>query len=294
MIKILIDSGSDRSAWMDQHYDYDFMPLTVIVDGKAYLDRDEIQTDQLTELMKNGIVPTTSQVSPGLAQNIVDRYCAAGDDLIYISLWKELSGTYSVMKQIQREYKEKYPNFKFEIIDCLSGSVAGTNIALQAMELVRKDYSFQTVVTHAQTVAAHTKIFLTVDDMSWLAKGGRLPKMVGNIGTALNIKPVLTVDDHSIQSAGLVRGEKKLLKRLVQEMEIATGNFTDQIILISHVGQKEKADNLAAQLKEKMPHCQTAIFEFGAVLASHIGLGGLAVCCLTERPKYYQKLRSLD
>lgn len=291
MIKIIIDSGSDTSAWLEANYDYGFIPLSLAIEGKTYLDHIDIQTSELIEKMKAGIVPKTSQVSPGVAQEVIEGYRQQGHDVLYISIWKELSGTYSVINQIKAEYAESHPEFNIAVVDSLSGSVAGTNIAIQAMELANKGASFAEVVAHAEEVAQATKIFLTVNDMSWLVKGGRLPKAVGVVGTALNVKPILTVNDHEIYNAGLVRGQKRVYKRLVQEMQKAAGDFTDQLFLISHVDQEEAANTLAEQIRENIPGSQTAIFEFGSVLATHIGIGGLAVACLNHKPENYQYIQ---
>lgn len=287
MIKVIIDSGADQNNWLRNNFDFDFLPLSVIIDGEAHLDRHEISLDELHSAMKDGKMPSTSQPSPGQVQKILDKYRAQGDEVLFVTIWKELSGTYQMVKSTIDDYKETYPDFKVEVVDSNSATVAESIIAIQAMEMANAGYSFEEVVEQASWNADHMSVYLTVDKLDWLVKGGRLSKAAGFVGAALNVKPILTVDDEKLYSTGVVRGSKRVYSRITDKIKEDSAAFTNQVVCISHVDQEDNARALEALIKKEMPEAKTMIFEFGAVLAAHIGVGGVAIAALTEKPKTY-------
>jgi len=287
MMKVIIDSGVDQNKWLTENYDYDFLPLSVIIEDEAYLDNKEISLEELHATMEEGKMPSTSQPSPGQVREVLDTYRKNGDQVLFLTIWRNLSGTYQVVKSVIDEYKEEYPDFKVAAVDCNSASIAETLLAVQAMEMIEAGYSFEEVVKQAQWNADHLSIYLTVDDLNWLVKGGRLSKAVGFVGSALKVKPIITVNDEELYSESVVRGSKRVYKKLVQKVKEDTTAYDDQLIFISHVDQEENAKKVEEIVHEEMPHAKTMIFEFGAVLAAHIGLGGVAISCINEQPETY-------
>lgn len=287
MIKVIVDSGMDQNKWFKNNYDYDFLPLSVILDNEAYIDEQEITLEELHKEMKSGKMPSTSQPSPGQVQEVLEKNRKEGNDVIFVTIWKNLSGTYQVIKSIVDEYKEQYPDFKVAIVDCLSASVAGTLVAIQAMEMIEAGYDFEDVVEQAEWNAENVLINLTVDNLNWLVQGGRVSKTAGFIGSALNVKPILRVNEEELYSDTLVRGNKRVYSRLVKNMKEESKAYDDQLVLISHVGEEENARKVEEIVKKEMPNVQTMIFEFGAVLAAHIGVGGVAIATIKEKPESY-------
>ena len=287
MVKIIIDSGADQNTWLQEKFDYDFIPLSIIVDGEAYLDRHEMSLENLHEAMKAGKMPSTSQPSPGQIQAILDKYREQGEDVLIISLWKHLSGTFQLIQSVISDYKENYPDFNIDVVDSNSATVSETIIAIQALEMSKAGYSFEDVVEQARWNADHMAVYLTVDKLDWLVKGGRLSKAAGYIGTALNVKPILSVDDEKIYSTGVVRGKNRVYSRMTEKIKDDSASFPNQLICISHVDQEENARKLEKLINNEIPEAKTKIFEFGAVLAAHIGLGGVAVAALTDKPETY-------
>lgn len=287
MIKVIIDSSVDQNKWMRKHYDMDFLPLSIVIENEAYLDEQEITLDEIHAAMKDGKMPSTSQPSPGQVQEVIEKNRLEGNDVIFIAISEKLSGTYQVIKSVVDEYKEKYPDFKAAIIDSQSASVSGTLLAIQAAEMVQAGYDFEDVVEQAEWNAEHLLINLTVDNLNWLVQGGRLSKTAGFIGSALNVKPIIRVNDKELYSDTMVRGTKRVYSRLVKNMKEESKHYDEQLIYISHVGQEENAKKVEELVKEEMPHAKTMIFEFGAVLAAHIGVGGVAIATITEKPESY-------
>lgn len=287
MIKLIIDSGTDQNEWFQTNYNVGFIPLTIIIDGKPYLDKKEISQSDLHALLRAGNFAATSQPSPGEIKEILESYRKNNDQVIIVSIWEKLSGTYQVIKSVINEYKEEYPDFQVTLIDSNSGSVAGTILSIQIMEMIHAGYSYDQIVKQAQWNAEHLSVYLTVEDLKWLVKGGRLSGTAGFIGSALKVKPLLTVNEEKIYADGMVRGNKRIYKKMVERIKEDTKSFPEQLYCISHVGEKENAEALEALIKKEIPTAQTMIFEFGAVLATHIGIGGVAIAGLTAEPEKY-------
>ncbi len=287
MIKVIVDSGADQNKWFQNQYDIDFLPLSIIVENQAYVDKKEITLEELHEAMAAGKMPSTSQPSPGQVQEVLEKNRQEGYDVIFVTIWEKLSGTYQVIKSVVDEYKEAYPDFKVAVIDSKSASMAGTLIAIQAAEMIEAGYDFEDVVEQAEWNAENALIYLTVDNLNWLVQGGRLSKTAGFVGSALNVKPIITVNDKELYSEGMVRGNKRVYNRLVKKIKEESKLYDDQLIFISHVGEEKNAKRVEEIVKEEIPQAKTMIFEFGAVLAAHIGLGGVAISTIKEKPETY-------
>lgn len=287
MIKVIVDSGMDQNKWFQEKYAIDFLPLSIIIEGEAYVDREDITLEELHEAMKQGKMPSTSQPSPGQVQAILEENRLEGNDVIFVTIWEKLSGTYQVIKSVVDEYKEQYPDFNAAIIDSQSASMAETLIAVQAIEMIEAGYDFEDMVEQAQWNADNALIYLTVDNLNWLVQGGRLSKTAGFVGSALNVKPILTVNDEELYSDGMVRGNKRVYNRLVKHIKEESKTYDDQLVFISHVGEEENARKVEELVKQEMPQAKTMIFEFGAVLAAHIGLGGVAIATIKNKPETY-------
>ncbi len=287
IVQLIIDSGTDQNQWFKETFDVGFLPLTIVLDGQPYLDKKEINQRELHEALAAGKMPSTSQPSPGQVKELLENYRINGDQVIIVSIWEKLSGTYQSIKSVVDEYKETYPEFDLALVDSQSGSVGGTIIAIQVAEMIDAGYTFEEIVAQAKWSANHHSIYLTVEDLKWLVKGGRLSKTAGFIGSALKVKPLLTVNQEEIYSDSVVRGKSRIYTKMVQRIKEDTESFPNQLICISHVGEEANAKRVEELVKEEIPGAETMIFEFGAVLAAHIGLGGVAIAALTEKPEVY-------
>lgn len=290
MIRIVIDSGTDQNKWMREKYEYGFIPLSVIMDNKDYIDERDVTLADVHTYMREGNFPKTSQISPENAKEVFEKCRENGEEVIYITLFKELSGTYQVAHNVAQEYKETHPEFKLAIVDSLGGAGGSSILALQALEMVKAGYSFEDIVEQTEWNAQHIEYGFTVDDMNWLAKGGRLPKAVGMVGSALKVKPYLTLNEEGIEKKSLVRGQDRVYARMVKDVKNGVSSFKNQLIAISHVGHEENAKMIQEKIQEAIPEAKTQIFEIGAVLAAHLGIGAVGVFYLTDRPEKYVEI----
>ncbi|EXJ23102.1 DegV family protein [Alkalibacterium sp. AK22] len=287
MIRVLIDSGIDQNAYMKEHYDYGFLPLSVIIDETDYLDQVEISLEKVHDYMKEGVLPKTSQVSPRTILENLDACRERGEDVIYITIYSQFSGTYQVAQSTVDTYKQEHPDMNIAVIDSKGGSGGGALLALQAMEMASRSEDFDRIVSQTIDNTKHIQYHFTLNNLKWLVKGGRLPKAAGAAGDALNIKPYLSVNDTGIYLKKLVRGQDRIYKRIIKDVKKGVGSFNDQLITISHVNDPQTARMLEAMVKEALPEVSTQIFDIGAVLAAHLGIGGVGVFYFDRKPDRY-------
>ena len=288
MIKLIVDSACDINSEITENYDIEVIPLSISIDGISYLDGIDIDIDTVYNHMKNGKVPKTSQVSFESVSEAFDKCISNNDDFIYLAFSSKLSGTYNFAKKIIDDYKKKYSERKMEIIDSKGGAGGNGLIALQTIKMIKRNLSFETIINQIEFMVNHITYYFTISDLEWLSKGGRINKAVGYMGNALNIKPYLTVKDGKMIVTKMIHGSKKTIQTLINDVKTGTAKFSNQIIAISHADDLKAALNVEQKIKESVVGCKTTIFEISAVLGSHLGIGGVAVFFLNEKPEFYE------
>lgn len=287
MIKIIVDSTCDLPEELLKRFDIYVLPLRVYLNEKEYKDKISINVDEVYEAMRDGVVPMTSQPTPSDIYEMFTGCCNVGNDFIYLSFSSALSGTYQLASSICREIKPMYPNINMEVLDSKGGSVATGLIALQAAKLVQAGYDFDTVVSQSNAMIAHIEHIFTITDLKWLIRGGRISRSEGMIGNILDIKPVLDVKDGIMEVVRKVRGRKKALNTVADMLTERIRKFPDQIIGISHADDEATAHELAKIIKSRMGEKSIIICKIGSVLGSHLGIGGVGVFFLNEKPGLY-------
>ena len=232
--------------------------------------------------MKAGKVPKTSQVSFESVTKAFDKCVLNNDDFIYLAFSSKMSGTYHFAKNILNVYKEKYPERKMEIIDSKGGAGGAGLIAIQALKMIEKKLPFETIIKQIRFMVDHLDYYFTISDLKWLSKGGRIAKSLGYVGSALSIKPYLTVVDGRIVFSKMIHGSKRMLNTLIRDVQAGTREFKKQIIGISHADDIDTALKVEEKIKDTIEGCKTTIFQIGAVLGSHLGIGGVGVFSLMK------------
>lgn len=288
MIKLIVDSTCDLNCEILDNYDVEVIPLSITIDDKTYLDGVDITTDRVYEYMKDGKVPKTSQVSFESVSQAVEKCISKESDFIYLAFSSKLSGTYSFAKKIIDMYKEKYPERKMAIIDSKGGAGGTGLIAIQVLKMIERNLPFEYILNQAQFMVQHIVYRFTISDLEWLSKGGRISKSAGYVGNVLNIKPYLVLDDGLIKVSKMIRGSRKTIQTLIQDIEAGTDKFKNQTIGISHADDLDTALMVEQKIKDSIKGCKTTIFKIGAVLGVHLGIGGVGVFFFDEKPEFYE------
>jgi len=228
--------------------------------------------------VRAGEMPTTSQVNVHTFQEIFQKYVEEGFSVIYVSFSSALSSTYNSGVIARDMVREKYPEAVITVIDTKCASLGEGLILHHAVEMQRKGASHDEIVSWIEENKLRLNHWFTVEDLNHLKRGGRVSGAAAFVGSMLNIKPVLHVDNEGrLVPVTKVRGRKKSIKSLADILAERIVDPEDQIIGISHGDCLEDALYLKELILE---HCQVkdVIINFvGPVIGSHSGPGTLAL-----------------
>ncbi|MDF0726987.1 DegV family protein [Cytobacillus sp. S13-E01] len=281
-IKILTDSASDLPLHFYKDNDVTMFPLVVQLDGQDYEDLIGIQPAQVFVAMKEGKTPKTSQVSPHHFKEVFTKLAQDKIPAIYIAFSSELSGTYQTSIMIKAEVEEEYPDLDLTIIDTKCASLGFGMVVRAAAELSGKGASKTDIIEAITFNSTHMEHIFTVDDLEYLARGGRVSKASAFVGGLLNIKPLLHVEDGKLIPLEKIRGKKKVMKRIIEIIGERGKDLKNQTIAISHADNEETVLELQEQLKEKFGCESFFVNTIGATIGAHAGPGTIAIFFLNE------------
>src|SRR4051794_39701321 len=206
------------------------------------------------------------------------------EDGVYIAFSSQLSGTYQTAVLMYEQVKDKYPDFNLTIIDSKCASLGCGLIITEAVRLLNQGVQYDEIVKRVKFLSFHMEHLFTVEDLDYLAKGGRVSKASAFLGGLLNIKPLLNVADGKLVPLEKIRGKKKLLHRIIEVMSERGADFTQQRVGISHADDEETALEMKKRIETELHAKEVIITDIGAVIGSHTGPGTIAIFFLNELP----------
>ena len=278
--KIITDTTADLPESYIQENGLGIMVLPYIVDGVSYGGEQTMEVRELYDRMRQGMMPTTSQVNPETAKAYLNSFLEESSQLLVLSFSSGLSGTCGNVNLAAREIMEERPDCRIVVVDTLCASLGEGLLVHKAVQLKKQGKSLEET---AQWVEAHKENLVhvfTVDDLFHLHRGGRVSKATAIVGTLAGIKPLLHVDEEGhLTAVGKVRGRKKSLQALVDMMEKQVGSWRDQndCIFISHGDCAEDADYVRQLVQERFGVKDFLINEIGPTIGAHSGPGTVAL-----------------
>jgi len=258
-ICIVTDSTADLTPAQAESLGVTVRPLSVVFGDKVYLDGIDIRPETFYSMLaSSSTLPTTSQPSPGEFIEVYERLFAKGyDTIISIHLSAALSGTSQAAKQAAEHLGKD-----IRVVDSRSISVGVGVQVMAAAEAVKAGKSVDEVLEAIESSRRNHEVLFTLNTLEYLAKGGRIGRAKSLLGSLLNIKPIIRVDDGVYVDVGKARSQKQALDQIVQIFsDLARGRKVKRIAIA--VGAATEA---GLQLKDKLQA------EFGVVPAfSHVG-----------------------
>ncbi|CAN7465798.1 DegV family protein [Rossellomorea sp. LjRoot5] len=281
-VKLFADSASDLPAAYFNEHNIELLPLKVHIDGQDYEDLITIEPKTVFNKIRDGHMPKTSQVSPDLFLKKFTQLAESNQSGIYVAFSSQLSGTYQTAVMIRNQVREDYPDLDLTIIDSKCASLGYGLVVMKAAELLNNGGTKEEIIEASRFNSEHMEHLFTVEDLEYLAKGGRVSKASAFLGGLLNIKPLLHMEDGKLVPIEKLRGKKKLLKRILDMMEKRGENLSDQVIAISHGDDEEFAFEMKQLIEEKFSPKDVYISIIGCAIGSHTGTGTLAIFFLNQ------------
>lgn len=282
-LKLFADSGSDLPLAFYKENSITLIPLQVHLNDESYLDMENISPEVVYEAIRNGSLPKTSQPTPEYFHNIFSQLVDSGESGLYICFSSELSGTYQNAVMVQNQLKEEHPDFDLTIIDSKCASLGLGLVIQRAVEMINKGLAKEKIIQEVQWLCEHMEHIFTVEDLNYLAAGGRLSRTSAFLGGMLNIKPILHVEKGKLVPLEKVRSKKKLLRRILEIMEERGVDLDNQTIGISHGDDELLALEMKQLIEERFGTKKFFINIIGSVIGAHAGPGTLAVFFLNDK-----------
>ena len=281
---LITDSACDILPEKLAEWKVEMIPLAYLFTdtGKEQLDHEE-PIREFYKSMRDGRVAKTSSVNESRFVDAFTPILEAGKDLIYLAFSSGLSVTCENGKKVAATLQEKYPDRKIVVIDSLAASAGQGLFVYLAVQNRDSGMSLEDNARALEAYVLHVCHWFTVDDLVYLKRGGRISRTTALLGTALNVKPVLHVDNegHLIKMTQ-VRGRKKSIRKMAERLGETI--LPDSPIFISHGDCAEDAEMLKEILEKEYGKEVMLITWIGSVIGAHSGPGTVALFFLgTER-----------
>ncbi len=277
---ICTDNTADLPYSYYKEHEVEYMYLTYNIEGVHYGKENELDVKEFYKKMRDGLMPVTSQVNAEEAKDVLRPVLEQGKDILHIAFSSGLSGSYNSVRLAVEDLREEFPERKIIVVDSLCASLGEGLLVDWAVKLKEKGKSLE---ENAQWLEEHKENIchvFTVDDLFHLHRGGRVSKAAAVVGTMIQLKPLLHVDEegHLIPLAK-VRGRKKSLSGLVSMMEERMGSWKEKegSVFISHGDCVEDAQYVAKLVEEKTGRKVSLINTIGATIGTHSGPGTVAL-----------------
>lgn len=278
---IVTDSSCDLPAYLVDELELHTVPLAFLFGEKTYYnypDNREMSLEEFYGRLKAGEMATTNAINVGQTTDLLTPLLEQGLDVLILSFSSGLSTSYNSYTIAAQDLAEQYPERTIRVVDTLCASLGQGMLVYQAAKLRQAGKSLEEVAQWVEDNKLHQCHWFTVNDLFFLKRGGRVSAATAVVGTMLQIKPVLHVDDEGhLINVGKARGRKAALLALVDKVGELGEDVANQTMFISHSDCEEEAKFVADRIKEKYGVKEIIINYIGPVIGAHTGQGCVAL-----------------
>lgn len=278
---IITDSSCDLPDSLVKELELEVLPLSFIMDGKTYRnypDNREMSPKDFYNKQREGLMATTNAVNVGEAGDALEHILKQGKDALVLAFSSGLSTTCNSFQIAAEDLAGQYPDRKIFVVDTLCASLGQGMFVYQAAKLRQDGKSIEEVRDWAEANKLKQCHWFTVNDLFFLKKGGRVSAATAVVGTMLQIKPVMHVDNEGhLIKVDTARGRKASLNALVDKVGELAEDPASQTMFISNSDCQEDAQYVADQIKARYGTKEILINSIGPVIGAHTGPGCVAL-----------------
>lgn len=276
--EIFTDSSCDLPKEMIEQYDIKVIQLEVVIDDKEPVLNKDIEPKALYQMLRDGANAKTAAATPGYFEEHMRASLEAGKDILYLGFTSGLSVTYGNGALIISELKDEYPDRTLLSIDTLCASI-GEGLLVHYAALKREEgATIQEIYDDVMAMKDKIHHQVTVDDLFFLKRGGRVSAATAIAGSMLSIKPMIHVTaEGKLDTVGKVRGRKSAMKELVNKMKANSDVDTWNYVFIGHGDCMEDAVKVKDMVEDAYPQAKVIISDVGPVIGAHTGPGVLVI-----------------
>jgi DegV family protein with EDD domain len=277
VIKVVTDTTCDLLPEMAEEHDITIVPINIQFGTDSYQEGVSMDWDLFyRNIEETGVLPTTSQPSPGAFAEIYRRLAKEGADaIISTHVTSKLSGTYQSACDAANLVKDEvkvYPH------DSLAGSAALGLACMEASRLARAGKTAEEIVARLDEIRSRVNVVLVLENLEYPRKSGRVGGLSATLGSLLNLKPIVGLEDGLLDTMETVRTRKKSLNRLLDIMEDRVGTTVPINLGVIHARAPEVGQEMLSRAKERFNCNEAYLAELCASLTVHFGPGTIGLC----------------
>lgn len=272
-VHIVTDSTCDLPLSLRESLGITVVPLNVHFGETVYRDQLDLDSDQFFRLLaQSPELPKTSQPAPILFEDAYRELTADGSSVVSIHLSSKLSGT---MRSAESGREALHNRGQVEIVDSMSASLGLGLIVMAAAELANEGADQREVASFVRRLVQNVHLWFFVDTLEYLQRGGRIGRASALLGTILNIRPILKIEEGEVHPVEKVRTRSKAIDRLVEFVELFPS--IDRLAVMHSTQSLTEAETLLKRLEPLYPREKILVSRYGPVIGTHAGPGCLGV-----------------
>ena len=286
-VAVITDSNSGITQSQAKELGIRVLPMPFNIGEKTYFEDIDLTQDQFYEMLGDGTDIATSQPSPEKVLDLWDELLKEYDEIVHIPMSSGLSGTCDTAKMLAADYDNKV-----WVVDNHRISVTQRQSTLDAIALAQKGYSGKQIHDILMRERQESSIYIMVDTLKYLKKGGRITPAAAALGTLLRLKPVLQIQGEKLDAFAKARTVKKARTIMIDAMKkdlterIGKSPKGEKVYLeIAHTQNQELAEEFHQEIQKDFPEHDIYIAPLSLSVACHIGPGALAIACSKMIPE---------
>ena len=280
-VSVVTDSCASIPEQLLESLDIEWVPYYIHRGEKVLRDLVTAKRDEFFRWLPTAKeLPTTACPGPGdylTVYELLARERGKGD-IVSIHMTSAGSGAYQAAKTAQAMAQERLPNVRIEVIDTRNVSMCHGWMVIEAARAALSEKSLDEIVALVKRMVPITRMIQTADTLKYLYMGGRIGRAKHLVGTLLNIKPLIGMEDGVIVPLGQARSRKQAYRKMVDMIEAAVGHMGQIKIAYVHAAAREEAEKIKAMVEKRLTCVESLIAELSPVLGVHTGPGTAGVC----------------
>lgn len=280
-IEIVTDSNSGITLEQAKELGVTVIPMPFYIDGKLYYEGSTLDQEGFYKFLEKDCEVNTSQPAPGEVIALWNELLETKDSIVYIPMSSGLSGSCQTAEMIAEEYEGKV-----FVVNNRRISVTQLQSVKDAVNLAKQGKSALEIKKILEDKQYNSSIYITLDTLEYLKKGGRLTPTAASIAKVLNIKPVLQIQGEKLDSFKKVRGLKqgrRIMKEAIRaDIETRFSDIKNMRIYAAYTADEELGKQWKKELEEEFPGYEIELYPLSLSVSCHIGPGALGVACVEE------------
>ncbi len=280
-IAIITDSNSGITQSEAKELGIRVVPMPFLINEEIYFEEISLSQEEFYKRLDDNVDISTSQPSPESVMKVWEEALQEADEVVYIPMSSGLSGTCATSIMLANDY-----DGRVQVADNQRISVTQRQSVLDAIKLAENGMDALSIKEYLERVKMESSIYIMLDTLKYLKKGGRITPAAAAIGSALKLKPVLQIQGEKLDAFSIARtkkqGEGKMLAAMESDIEKRFGgmeNIANIHLEVAHTQNEEAAERFAGAIKEKFGVDEVYIAPLSLSVACHIGAGALAIAC---------------